>query len=284
MFRPVHEKCNRPGIAALTLLMLLLQGCQASGPNTASGKNQKGSRSFFRPKGAPWTILCLEMRGPSRMLHVQQIAETLKRSRGVRSQEVFVRDEDDGAARLYYGTYYRRTNPKTGKRSIPKKLVTDLEFIKQLGDSGQSFFLGARKVRMPLPNVGNPDWDLKNAEGVYTLQVAVFEPTDDFWDCKQAASEYCKYLRKQNLEAYFYHADASSMVTVGLFGEDALITQQKGLRRYSAKVKSLQKSNELLRYNRLNGAVYTAMSDKGQKVRVESRLVKIPGKDGSDQW
>ena len=44
-------------------------------------------------------------------------------------------------------------------------------------------------VRMPTPDVGNPQWDLAHVPAKYSLQVAVFEPTDDFAEFKQAAVE-----------------------------------------------------------------------------------------------
>lgn len=81
-----------------------------------------GSGAFFGREGAPWAILCSELPGPNRMQHIEQFAETLKRTPGIRPDDVFVMDEPDGFAPLYYGTYYRRTDPKTGKRPIPKPM------------------------------------------------------------------------------------------------------------------------------------------------------------------
>ena len=39
------------------------------------------------PRGAPWTIQCLELRGPQRREHIQQIAQTLKRTPGIKDSD-----------------------------------------------------------------------------------------------------------------------------------------------------------------------------------------------------
>jgi len=258
------------------LCLLVFAGC-------ASGGSKESSGSLFGKKGAPWTIQCLEIQGPTRMRQIEPFAESLRRTPGIRPKDVFVRDEPDGFARLYYGTYYRRTDPKTRKRSTPPQLQKDMEFIKQLGgESGQRYFLQALAVRMPMPNVGDPQWALSRATGVYSLQVAVFEPNDEFWEHKQAAAEYCEFLRKKGHEAYYHHASASSMVTVGSFGSDAVVNMPQGLPRYSAEVIALQKK-ELLQHNLLNGAVYYVRDDKGGRTPVPSRLVEIPRNPSAQQ-
>ena len=74
------------------------------------------------------------------------------------------------------------------------------------------------------------------------------------------------------------------MVTVGSFGPEALVPQENGPPAYSAKVVALQNSDELLKYNLLNGSIYRANSPskdnpRGEKVRVASQLVHIPGRE-----
>lgn len=235
-------------------------------------------------KGAPWTIRCLELQGPNHVQRMEQIAETLKRTPGIRPGDIRYTDDPDGFSRLYYGTYRRRTDPETGKRNIPKRAGDDLVLLKQLGvDSGKRFFVQAMLVPMPTADVGDPRWALKDAEGVYSLQVAVFEPTDDFWECKKAAAEYCAMLRKKGYEAYYHHAPASSMVTVGSFGPEAVIEQPRGLPRYSAKVMALQRE-ELLKYNLVNYGIMRVKTESGERVPVPSRLVKIPREGRPHRW
>jgi len=136
---------------------------------------------------------------------------------------------------------------------------------------------------VPMPDVGNPDWALAKVAAAYSLQVAVFEPTDDFWDYKQAAADYCTYLRERGYQAYYHHATAASTVTVGTFGEEAVTFPPTGLPYYHPKVIAMQQ-DELLKYNRLNGKIYHAKTDDGRFVPVESRLVKIPSENDKSTW
>lgn len=218
----------------------------------------------------------MELEGPERAARITQFAETLRRTPGIRAGDVFTRDESDGFVRLYYGTYYRKMDTQTRKRTLPAQLQSDVELVKQLGDdSGRRYFVRAMMVPMPQAEAGNPSWNLAAQRAAYSLQVAVFEPSNDFWECKQAAGEYCAYLRKKGYEAYYHHSSASSAVTVGLFGPDAVIGQPQGLPRYSAAVLALQ-DDELLKYNRLNGAIYYTRDEKANRVAMPSRLVEIP--------
>lgn len=253
-------------IGCTPVVFLLISGCATSGG------------------GAPWTIMCMERTGPDRVRYVNEVAATLKRTPGVRAGDVFSQDGPDGVARLYYGTFNRSMDANTGRYHTPRRLRGDLDLIKQLGaDGGRPIFLGARSVRFPQPDVGNPEWNLRHVDAHYSLQVAVFEPRDTFWEFKQAAAEYCAYLRGRGHEAYYHHSEASSVVTVGAFGANAVITGADGLTYYSAEVQALQ-SVELLKHNLLNGAIYSARSDVGRKVRVPSRLVEIPRPDRDVSW
>lgn len=264
-------------------VLLTACGC-TTGPRDTSGFPLKRSGSLFGPKGSPWTILCLEVRGPERMQQMEQIAETLKRTPGIRPDEVVLLDDPDGLAQLYYGVYYRRTDRQTRQRSTPKRLRRDMELIKQLGDpSRKYYFLMARTVRVPTPDVGNPDWALLKVNAAYSLQVAVFEPTDDFWDFKLAAAEYCKFMREKGYEAYYYHGSGCSVVAVGAFGEDAVRRGPDRRTYYSPEVVALQQ-DELLKYNRLNGAIYRIKTGDDTSVRVTSRLVRIPSSRDADPW
>ncbi len=229
------------------------------------------------------------MSGPTRTRDIEQLAETLRNTPAIRSKDVVVRDEADGVARLYYGNF-RWLSAKDGKPApMPAQMRSDLTMLRQLGDpAGRRYFLRAVPVRVPTPDVGNPDWALTNAKGIYTLQVAVFEPTDDFAEYKEAAAEYCKFLREKGHEAYYYHTNAASLVTVGAFGPDAIIKPpadvahreyiRKGtmvLPVYSAAILALQR-DELLKYNLHNGGIRYTRNPNSDRVPELSQLVEIP--------
>ncbi len=264
----------------LLVVPVVVGGCASTGNPDMPG-------SMCRRKGIPWTIRCLEIQGPHGLQLVEQFAETMKRTSGIRPRSVFVRDDPDGVARLYYGVYYRRTDPKTGKRPLPRELRKDIKLIRELGDaSGKPVFVRAMPVGLPIPDVGNPDWILKNVQSTYSLQVAVFVPTDTFWEFKKAAAELCNLFREKGYEAYYHHADSASVVTVGSFGPDAVITRiQNGKWEtfYSSEVLVLQRE-DLLKHNLLNGSIYRARNDRGKMTPVPSRLVKIPHAAEDELW
>lgn len=235
-------------------------------------------------RGPAWTILALEFEGSTSSRDAQRFADTLKSTPGVRADDVFIREEGS-TARLYYGSYAWPEAKKGGRTPMPAALRNDLAMLKQLGDpAGGRYFLRAMPVRLPTANVGNPDWALTNANGLYTLQVGVFEPAGDFTEYKEAAAEFCKLLREQGHEAYYHHTDAASMVTVGSFGREALI--QPADRKaagpgavavpvYHPNIIAMQQ-NELLKHNLLNGGIQYVRKPDGTRVPVMSRLVEIP--------
>ncbi len=286
---PDRLMCNMLQILGVALLAGL-----TSGPiGCAGGDSRQGGWSRpFGGKGSPWTILCVETTSPTGVQEIQQLADTLRHTAGIRANDVIVRAESNYATRLYYGTYYWSTDPGGRREAMPSQMRDDLTVLRQLADpAGRRYFLRAVPVRMPTPDVGNPDWSLNRAKGMYTLQVAVFEPTDEFLEYKEAAAEYCKLLREKGYEAYYYHTDAASLVTVGAFGADAIIkppadvAQREFIRKgtmvlpvYGKGVLSLQR-DELLKYNLHNGGIRYSRSATGDRVPEMSQLVEIPQTD-----
>ncbi len=264
----------------------LLSGCATTeaGPPKATGKTSARSAPKPSGRGPAWTILALELQGPTSARDAQRFAETLKSTPGIRTDDVFVREES-GAARLYYGNYVWPEAKKGGRTPMPAPLRNDLAMLKQLGDpAGGRYFLRAMPVRMPTANVGNPEWALTNAGGLYTLQVGVFEPAGDFTEYKEAAAEFCKLLREQGYEAYYHHTDAASMVTVGSFGREAIIQPANkkaagpgavAVPVYHPDIIAMQQK-ELLKHNLLNGGIQYVRKPGGSRVPIMSRLVEIP--------
>ena len=258
-------------------LVLMLSGCSGN-----------GGGGWFSPQGERWTILCLELRGPGCRESADRVADVLRKTSGIDRQEVQVFATSDSAD-IYYGTYYRRLDPLTGRRSIPKKMAADLTLLKELADDqGRHFFLHARSVPAPAPDVGRPEWDLRNAEGVYTLQVAVYMNDQKMHQRKRAAVEKVRQLRDKGFEAYYYHGHSRSMVTVGTFGPDALRDahgqvrhvdiggeQRQIAQRYSDEVVALQRQEECA-YNLTNDDIWYNKDDTGKLYPVESMLVRIP--------
>jgi len=268
---------GRSCVLSLAFLLSLSAGCTQ--PTSRAGdKDAAPKPRTSRGKGAPWTIQCTELQGLGGVSFIEDLAEGLRRTPGIRSADVFTRRESDGFTRLYYGSYHRQLNPRTGRQEVPADMRRDLDWIRGLGDGSRKFFAAAMPVRMPQADMGRPEWALSGTAGVYSLQIAVFEPNDEFFEFKQAAAEMCELLRSKGYEAYYHHTRAASTVTVGSFGEDAVIQKKEGeayRTYYNPRVLEMQK-DELLKYNLLNGAVYSVRGDSGERVLVPSRLVRIP--------
>jgi len=264
----------------MAMLLALSLGCEHGGGGPSWG--------FGRPRGEPWTILCVEIRGPGRVAESESLAADVRRISGVRSQDVRVL-HGRHSSQVLYGTYYRRIDPDTGRRFIPEELRTDLRTV-QLGG-----FLGAEAVASPETDVGNPAWRLENARGSYTLLVATFENTASFYDRKAAASEYTQELRRRGYEAYYHHGSVASEVTVGTFGPDAMLEQQtqrvqqdpgSGFSRYAVERTLMASySAEVRRLQAKENFAYLLRNLKRVKVRnkfLASQLVPIQA--GSEAW
>lgn len=281
---PVTPKRASRTVNSIVFAMALVagtSGCATGGTGGGFGASASASR------GAPWTIRCLEVPTEGGAGTMRQLADALRSTSGIRAGDVFLRQDDDGFSRLYYGTYFRRSASGTAQEVMPAELRRDLELIRTLGvEGGRRLFVGAIPVRKPEPDVGNPAWNLRNVSATYSLQVAVFEPTEEFYEYKQAAADFCALLRERGYEAYYYHAPASSSVTVGRFGPDAVVRHQtmidgrtRYVTEYSLEVRRLQQE-ELLAHNLLNGAIYRVRNETGLSEPVPSRLVEVPSRIG----
>lgn len=267
-------------------LLVTGSGCEETTPKASPGVRQSFDvkpSGLLGPKGAPWTLECLKFRGSYSESMATEYAKVLQMTEGVRADDVVVMARNAEEHTIYYGTYFRETDPETGRRSTPQAMVRDRQLIKSLAmmvDGTNKFpFLQTRAVRLPLPDVGPAEWRLDRVDAKYSLQVAAFEPTDEFWDYKEAAVAYCRLLRDRDYEAYFHHGGGASIVSVGAFGADALTFPSKGLPILNPRIRRMREEDELLRYTRLNGQIYSARSSDGSRmVKVESRLVEIPTK------
>ena len=159
---------TRPvSLLSLVLVSCSAAGCASSGGQQAVDTPGRTSRSLFGSKGGPWTIRCIELTGELRTQNITQLAETLRRTPGIRSRDVYVFDTGNGRTGLYYGRYYRKTNPETGKRDTPPQMRADLNLIKQLGDeNGRRFFLQALPARVPTRAGGGGLLQAASREGI----------------------------------------------------------------------------------------------------------------------
>ncbi len=200
----------------------LLIGCEAGG-----GAMRLGSPS--EPEDI-YAIRCLTLAGPDRMQTATRAQELLRGVSGLKPNLVQVIHDDD-ASTVYYGRYTRVYDARAGRESFRPDPMKDLELIRQLSlpaadaRSGQAYdwpFLHATIEVLPTPRAANPDWDLGNKRGWWSWHVAVFYNVGEMRQRKTVAEQYCKLLREQGEEAYYYHGPVRSSVCIGLFPREAI--------------------------------------------------------------
>lgn len=181
-----------------------------------------GGGAFGSKEGEPWTIRCAELQGPNSQTAADSVANSLRQTSGIKADAVRVEHTGDSSA-VFYGTYYRTMDRKTKRLAVTKEMDRDMRLIKQLGVPGKGhYFNQAKFVPLPTPDVGNPEWALERANGVYSLRVAVFFNEPGFYERKDAAAEYVKALREKGHPAFYRHGLINSEVFVGEFGDNAI--------------------------------------------------------------
>ena len=85
----------------------------------------------------------------------------------------------------------------------------------------------AMVIPLPQANIGPPELDVRNAKGVYTVMVVMFQdsPPDNYFDRRQDAVAYAQRLRAAGYEAYYHHGVTISTVCVGAFPASAVRRQ-----------------------------------------------------------
>jgi len=226
-----------------------------------------------------WSIVVAKVVGGS-MSHAQQKLEVIQNQAGLR--DAFI-DTRSGQLVIAYGDYLSKADPRA---------IKDLERIRKMDLMGVKLFESA--LIMPPTSEAlhgsNPMNDLRTAkerygkQAVYTLQIGVYGRTDyqapsaeDLASLRKAAENAVRELRLEGVMAFYYHAPARSMVTVGIFGErdfDASTlppTQSLEMRRIRE-----QFPNNLLNGQGINETVRT---ESGKTTRLQSsQLVAIPDK------
>jgi hypothetical protein len=202
--------------ASCSSALLFVAGCVTPGKPAAGSSN---------PDEEVWAIRCLTLHAADRFDRANAYADALKRVPGLRPELVQVVTDEDGTA-VFYGRYQREYGPDGATERFKPDQLTDLKTIRELsvrtgtGDAWP-FYLAEMDV-LPTYRSPHPEWNLAQAEGYWSLHVAVFYNTAQFRSRRSAAEEYCAMLREKGEEAYFHHGTVNSSVYVGLYPEGAV--------------------------------------------------------------
>ncbi len=303
--KPKPSRTTRSGYGRLgiALAACALCGCVQPGQGGSNGGwNWLGSDDARRTE--EWTIECNAYEGPNRREISERMGALLRRLGELDARQVFVQ-HGERASRVYYGAYalkYAEARVEDDNRvqgdvlpQFTDQINRDLSFIRSLSLDGQYPFFSARRIPRPIPDEGPPEWNLRNAKGVYTLHVGVTYSTPGLQNYKQAAVEWVRDLRNRGYEAYYYHDPdkPQSDICVGTFGESAVTVHQIAKSRdevevkteYSPEVTALQSKEELC-WNLENGVkVFRSARDPrtGAVARMPNKsfLVRIPQRDSA---
>lgn len=176
-----------------------------------------------------WAIRCASFSGPNRVRQADNCAEHLRHVDGLDTKLVQIFHEREESI-VYYGRYQRRIDDKTNRSRFKPDPAKELALIRSLsmetGDGGRRQliwpFRFATMETLPVPSSVPDAWNLANAPGYYSLQVAVFYDTQEMHKRRAAAEAYCRLLRDGGEQAYVYHGPENSIVCVGAYPKLAI--------------------------------------------------------------
>lgn len=112
-----------------------------------------------------------------------------------------------------------------GKYLSPDAAAANIRIAKNWKTSkGHTPFAKAMLAPLPGRDIGPADHNLRNVKDTYSVLVAVFfdVPQKNFYGRRQRAVDYAAKLRREGHEAYFYHGQVRSAVTIGHYGVASL--------------------------------------------------------------
>jgi len=225
-----------------------------------------------------WTIMLLHLKGSAQDPAINAVLRSVKAT-GV--PEAFLETRGDTTL-IVVGKY---DSPASSDAQAMLKRVKEIQI------DGQRPYMAAHMLPPPAQNLKGtiPEWDLRNAKAKYgklaeyTLQVNIYTnpsgraTASELKEFQKAAEEAVRTLRKDKSEAFYYHDQAGSTVTVGLFSQDELDSGFSLKPGAGSGVRELQKK---FPYAMVNGAGVKDRSVDSQGKPVESMrpsfIVRVP--------
>jgi hypothetical protein len=198
------------------------QSLRAADPKVATLSDVKppARDDFAPPKDARWTLFCQSITGSDHVAASKRMKDDLMQHSGLNKWYVV---HEASQSILYYGFYRSFNDAANAKES--QRAQADRSSVDRLTDKlGNRPFQHCFFVALNSPDPAAPaDWDLRNARGFWTLQIAAY--LDDPRR-KEAAVESVREFRKAGIEAYFYHGETVSSVCIGAWPEEAVARQE----------------------------------------------------------
>lgn len=204
--------CKPDGGGASGTATALAKADDGAGASADGAKQQtKGDEAWgpVIPKDAQFTIYCTTISGPDHGARAKALKAQL--TQVTRMGEWYI-VQGDGQSTLYYG-FYRDEKDARGQED--RRKIAGLQ-----GSDGEKLF--HLVCLMPLEGGdagGPPQWNLANAKGMYTLQIALYR---DSPQRKEYAVEAVRGARAGGYEAYYHHGPNASVVCIGAWPETAV--------------------------------------------------------------
>lgn len=174
-----------------------------------------------------WAIRCAAFQGNDRHRRADQCKQALQSVPDLQPKSVQALNIDREAV-VYYGQYRREYDSRTAQTRFKPDPMPAMDLIRSLSmtvDGRLAFpFIYATMEELPTSRPGIAGWDLAQADGYWSVQVAVFFNDGVITNRRYLAEEYCRELRSEGAQAYYHHGPVHSSVCVGLFPERAVQT------------------------------------------------------------
>jgi hypothetical protein len=189
----------------------------AASSGTTPNTTPPGNLLDAPPKDARYTIYCLGVSGPDHTARANQIK--LLWQQATHRRDWYVVHQDDQSL-VYFGYYPSISDPKD------HRAVDDRKMIQNLTDAiGDHPFEQAMLLPLDAPDpTAPPQWNLVNAKGAWTLEIAVYKGPDR----KVAAVDSVRQARAQGIDAYYYHGPSASSVCIGTWPQAAVAQAMNG--------------------------------------------------------
>lgn len=205
----------------------------------ASKAKSKQAAADAAKSSAQWTIYCQTIMGDDHVARANRVKEQLISVTKLKDWYVV---HQDGQSLLYYGMYKTFNDPNESDSLRAQK---DRAAIDVLADElGNRPFKHSFFVSLDAPDpTAPPEWNLVNADGVYTLQIGAYTGNKDR---KQAAVSAVRDARAAGLEAYYFHGETTSSVCLGAFPANAIMMADSESNSTGDPEQSFLKSTEPL--------------------------------------
>lgn len=194
------------------ILILILMGL-AGLVEAADNKGAAPAASAASSAAQTYTIFCMTFSGKGHIEQAKSLRDKMIKSTDIKDWYVVSTTETSTLYYGYYTTIDEKKDPKEAARAQKdRKAVGDIQ------SNGKPMFMPLLLTVEEADPAGKPEWDLRNAKGFWSLQIAAFK---DDPHRKTSAVQAVAELRKEGVDAFFYHGPTVSSVCVGSFPESA---------------------------------------------------------------